>query len=747
VYETTLSTAAMDLGLLELILHEDMPDVQGYANASIRFSGPIDAPSFSGTLEIPDLVLRGWGPVELGSDFRYEYGALLARVRLADDIGELFDSEGSLLIDLVHLVRNPSETIEALETSPWRLSMRVPPRRLSAFPKGLAEGLLTDVDRLQVAASLTLAGGAFRTRGDLHASVDWLSSLSEGLCGSEANPRATLRAKLEGGNTDLTVDGVVGDAKVLDLEASAVTPLDEWLRAAEIPAWPVTRVSADFYEAPMESLPYVCRYAAGIVTAQLRATGLFGDDPKVSFFMQSDDFRARRLEPARRAGLVNTIVETPPAQGRVSAAYEDGLSEMDVNMQWWNEGSTTISAKLPLTWDRQNPVPVLSKRGDISGTANFDRMPLQALLAWTTGLVNVEGILEGSVTAQGRAESPSFVGSVELSDGRVKLKDVGQTLENVRGRAIFDEDGVAITDLRASDAKGTAKVDGRVGFRGLRLENVDFTVDANRFPLRQEGSVMARLSGKSRLIARFGEGELDGELRLRKLELDIPESSATPQDLAPHPEVFFVGESVEPARVSEPYRVHLKVLSEDRLVIRSRDQGFFVEATANLDTKIDEDLILQGTVKLHRGSFKVFGKRFEIRSGSMIFDGDPEMDPKVDLVARHSLRGSNDTVTVTVSGRLSDHRVQVERSDHQRSPSHRASGHRHHEATTRCQHVHGPSFSGNHQLPYGRGRRSLLGVAPIPVRRVGADFWHPDDGSRRRRCGRRHGGAGRVQRG
>jgi hypothetical protein len=38
----------------------------------------------------------------------------------------------------------------------------------------------------------------------------------------------------------------------------------------------------------------------------------------------------------------------------------------------------------------------------------------------------------------------------------------------------------------------------------------------------------------------------------------------------------------------------------------------------------------------------------------MVFDGDPDMDAKVDLVARHSLRGSNDTVSVTVSGRLSD---------------------------------------------------------------------------------------------
>jgi translocation and assembly module TamB len=270
------------------------------------------------------------------------------------------------------------------------------------------------------------------------------------------------------------------------------------------------------------------------------------------------------------------------------------------------------------------------------------------------GVVNVEGILQGSVTAQGRVRDPSFVGSVELSDGRVNLRAVGQTLEDVTGRAIFDEDGVAVTDLRATDTNGTAEVDGRVGFKKLQLKKMDFTVHADKFPLRSEGSIMARLDGSARMMAKFEDEGIDGEVRLQKLELDIPESTATPQDLARHPEVFFIGETYEPIRRTDAYEVKLKIRSEDRLVIRSRDQGFYVEATAKLDTRVAEEFTVEGTVNLHKGNFQVFGKRFEIRSGNMIFDGKPEMDAKVDLVARHSLRGSNDTVTVVVSGRLSN---------------------------------------------------------------------------------------------
>jgi len=662
VYETTLSTGAMDLTLLELFLEEDMPEIAGFADARISFSGPIDAPSFSGTVKVPELVVQGWGPAEVASTFRYEYGALLAKLTVGDDEGQLFESEGSLLVDLVHLVQNPSETVEALATSPWRLALRVPPRRLSAFPEALGKDLVPDAERLQVAGSLSIAGGAFRTRGDLHASFDWLSDTSEGLCGGASNPRATVRAQLIDGLTTITMDGVVADEKVVDVEASAETPLDDWLAAAEVPEWPLTRVSADFYDAPTENIPYVCEYAAGNVAAQLRGSGLFGDEPKLSFSLSSDDLRARRIEPARRSVLVNTIIETPPASNRINGSYDDGVGQIVADMEWWNGGATHLNARVPLKWDREHPVPTLADRGEVSGQANFDRMPLQAVLAWLAGAVNVEGIVEGGVSAQGTVRDPRLVGSLELSDGRVDLRTVGQTLENVTGKAIFDEDGVAISNLRATDTNGNVQVDGRVGFRNLKLDKADFLVKAAAFPLRQEGSIVARVEGNARMLAEFQEDALEGEVRLQTLAIDIPESSATPQDLAPHPEVFLIGETHERVHKPPAYPVRLKLRSEDRIVIQSRDQGFFVEASANLDTTIAEELLVSGAVNLHTGNFRVFGKRFDIRSGSMQFDGDAEMDAKVDMVARHSLRGSNDTISVTVSGRLSNPTIEFSSS-------------------------------------------------------------------------------------
>ncbi|MEM9728810.1 MAG: translocation/assembly module TamB domain-containing protein, partial [Myxococcota bacterium] len=396
------------------------------------------------------------------------------------------------------------------------------------------------------------------------------------------------------------------------------------------------------------------QYAAGDMEARLRATNLFGDVPKFSLHIDSDALRARRLEPGRGGVLVNTIVETPPAKNAIGLEYQDGVASVDASMDWWNGGGTKVKAEAPVVWDRKHKVPELAEKGELSGRADFDRMPLQAVLAWMAGIVNVQGILQGSVSARGTVQQPNFVGSVELTDGKVDLRTVGQTLEDVTGLAIFDEDGIEVSRLTASDAKGTAVANGRVGLDGLRPNKLDVEVDTKNFPLRQEGSIIARVDGDARLRAEFEEDELDGEVKLRKLALDIPESSATPQDLAPHPEVFFIGEDYGPVVRTDPYRVHLSIVSEDNVIIRSKDQGFYVEASTNLDTTLDDELTVKGNVNLRGGNFQVFGKRFELRSGNMVFDGDPDMDAKVDLVARHQLRGSNDTVTVTVSGRLSD---------------------------------------------------------------------------------------------
>lgn len=652
IYETTFNAGGMDLRLLQKLQPAGFPEVTGAADVNVKLSGPIDAPSFEGQITVPNLAIDDWSNLQARTEFRYEYGALSARAILGDASGELAEAEGSLLVDLVNLVKSPKETISTLDVSPWRLSARVPPRLLSALPRRFTRKF-PDAERIELAASLSLAGGAFKTQGDLHASMDWKILDGTGLCGAAISPHATLRAHIENDQTLAELDVLIGGKRSAFARASAPTPLDEWVVKAALPALPVTELTAKLEEAPTENIPYLCTYAAGPMSADLEVKGLFGNSPELHLSLDADALRARRLEPAARLGTVTTIVETPPASSRIELDYSKGLGSADAQMEWWNGGSTRIHAEVPLIWNRQHVMPALSPRGEVQGLANFDRMPLQAVLAWMAGAVNVQGILEGSVVARGPAQKPNFSGSVVLSDGKVDLRTVGQTLEDVAGRAIFDEDGVAIDGFTATDSNGKALVEGRTTLAGLKPEALDFVIRSQNFPLRQEGIIKARMDGDLRVIAKFLEEGMEGEVRIRDLDLNIPETQSTPQELASHPEIFFIDEEYElPAPQTYAMKFHL--LSQKPFWVRSRDQGFATRASADVWVTLDQEMLVKGSIQLEQGYFEVFGKRFDLKSASMVFDGDPDMDAKVDLVATHRLRGSSDSVTVTVSGRFSD---------------------------------------------------------------------------------------------
>ncbi len=656
VYEADLRCGAFDLELLERFLGKDWGAFGGYADAQVKLSGPVDAPTFHGTATIPQLKVGAWEALGLKSAFQYEYGSLIARVTGNDAKGELFDTEGSLLIDLPFFVTEPQKAVATLATSPWRLSVRVPPRSFDSLPKRYLKRMPKGIENLQVAASLTLAGGAFRTRGDLHASFDWKGQLGDALCGTQSNPRSTLRAELIDDVTTVSFDGLIGTRRTLLVDASAATPLDEWLRAAEIPELPTTQLKAALEDAPTEDVPFLCRYAGGPLRATLQIDNLFGADPKLAMQMQSDDLRARRVEPGVRTDAAASVVETPPAKMDLTATFDNGMAEAMGRWEWWNGGETKLDAKVPILWDRDHKVPELAEKGQMDAEASFDNMPLQAALAWMSGIVNVEGIMQGIVSARGPSRSPKVSGDLLISNGRVDLRTLGQTLREVEGQAIFNQEGVLEFDLHAVDAKGQVNAAGELKLDGLKPEQAIVRIKVSDFPVRQEGSVMASLDSSAQLSAKFDKDGLDARVDIASLEIDVPESKGSPQSLDTHPDIRLVDEETEKAPLRKPYLVNLNIDASQRFTVRSDAQGFSAVASAKLNVVYDDrGLIVLGRMELHGGYFEVFGKRFDVQSGSMSFRGDPEVNPQVSLVATHPLRGqSGQTVTITLTGNLDD---------------------------------------------------------------------------------------------
>lgn len=651
----------LDLALLRHLPFE-LPELQGRATGRGHAEGGLDAFDFEADVDVPalrvalpeSLRVEGDDPLSPPLGFRgrvgYADGGLTLRGSVRDEGGQLAEAETSVLLDLQSVLEDPSILPSLLDVAPWRLAVRLPPRRVDRWPLPLRRGIPSP-ENLLASGTFTLRGGAYRPAGDLSMHVAWLGPEEQG-CGPPSRPRVELGARLEGGVTKVELAGLVDDRRVIFGEAEAATPIDEWLRDLDRIAAPTTRATVWALGVPLDRLPYVCRELEGPLTASFELERLFGARPSLLAEVSSDALRVRRTSLDSRGRWI-TRSRSEPLRARVHAQLGNGRANADTELTWWNGGFTTARVGLPLTWGgTTNVTPVFEEDARLDGTLELVDTPLEAALFWLPQIDEARGGLFGTVDVRGIASDPLLEGEIELRDGRLAIPALGQRLDDVEGILVLEGRTLVLQRFEAHDGDGVASIAGDVTLERFSPVRADLALDAEAFPVRQEGSVLARLTGQSRLGAELFEGGLEGEVTIDGLSIWLGDDAGrSPQSLAPHPDVVVLGTDSE-ATSEEPYTVTLHVDATRPFSIKGEE--FAAELVALLELGYVDALQLKGEVELRSGHFDIFGKRFDVERGALVFDGETDLDPSVNLVAVHELRSrSGETVTVTASGRLS----------------------------------------------------------------------------------------------
>lgn len=282
-------------------------------------------------------------------------------------------------------------------------------------------------------------------------------------------------------------------------------------------------------------------------------------------------------------------------------------------------------------------------------------LPLQLITAWIPLFGHVEGTMDARVHAHGTLDAPVLGGQLHIRNGTVVLTGIGQRLRNVSGTIQLEEDGAYIDDLHARDGDGTVNVHGVIDLRGWTATGFDVRAEAVGFPVRDEGSIVARLRGEAGLNGTIGDDDVASELTIERLDVQLlSQGSRNPIELGDHPDVRIVGSTARREEAEDRYPLRIHIAQTPRFWVRSED--FAAEVSTELDVVYDSpETRISGELELHRGYFDVFGKRFEVDTGGMALDGSPTLDPIVTLVAHHQLSGGgrNDIVVVRATGTLS----------------------------------------------------------------------------------------------
>ena len=651
-YELTAAFENVDLALLQAF-DLGLPTLEGRGDGTLTASGTLDVFDFGATLRSDALRLDGMRPLGARLRVRYKDGALIAHASTRDSHGELAEIETALLLDLTTAIQQPELVSELLSLAPWRVAARVAPRDLGTLPPRLL-AMLPDVSRWRGSAALTIRGGAYQPHADLIADLEWVGDIGRTLCGRQSSPRFTVRSDLSGGKARVELHGLIRDRRFFFAEATADAPLAEWLASPETFALPPTDVEAFVERAPLEDVPYACEVAGGPLTVNVSAQGIFTDAPRIELDASSEEVILRQLAVTGRGTQrrVGVTASTDPFTLRIRSLLSQGLLGTDVEADFRGGGSALVRADVPVTGGSQ--LPALDPEGQVRADLDLMATPLATLLFWLPDIGEVDGFVDGFAHIDGSLTEPDVAGQFEVYRGHVELKSFGQRLDDIGGTLLFEGDRITLQGVSARDGDGTLRIAGDARLEGLFPSAVRLRLRADDFPVREEGSVMAALTGDAQLTGELSAEGFEGRVDTGSILVELPDDPGRdPISLDPHPEVQVAG-SERGGPADDAYVMHMVVDASNGFRMRGPDFAARLEAELDV-TYADPELRVDGGVQLTEGNFQVFGKRFDVERGWLAFDGSTTLDPQVNLVAVHPLRGRpGENVTVTAGGRLSN---------------------------------------------------------------------------------------------
>ena len=299
-----------------------------------------------------------------------------------------------------------------------------------------------------------------------------------------------------------------------------------------------------------------------------------------------------------------------------------------------------------------------------------DSLPLELVPQFTDAISNFHGRAYGRVAMRGTLKRPSLVGQMALRNGTVMLNSTGATFDNLTASIRMANDTVYVDSV-------AAKAVGDVHLRGT-LAVGDWREPAfNLYLTSRGGELMNNAHGKIRvdagiaLTGPFNGAYLSGGATIAQGVIYAPEPTGRHLVGAGDPELFNVLDTaltterdlfptVSP--LLKNLRVDMELSVKRNTWVRNREANVEMYTDDPVSVRAEQQAFaLTGVVNTDRGEYNFLSKRFQIKRGSIMFIGSPDLNPTLQITGEYQVQAARTlNISVLIGGTLRKPRLALQ---------------------------------------------------------------------------------------
>ena len=354
----------------------------------------------------------------------------------------------------------------------------------------------------------------------------------------------------------------------------------------------------------------------GDAEAKLRLSGTFQDpqlDGYVTYLEQSSADSKSRIKSQELKLKFKTL---------------ESILYVDTNYSLNKKPSGALQISLPLA-------KYLTYTNESNSSAQErDNFPLEATLKGhlelsaseallNPELHNLRGSLKLDLQVEGTFGQPNLVGEASLEKGRYTNEVSEVTWENIQAKLVGKGEVLELKTLRLENGdSGYISMSGKVNWAASQRNQPNailLNLQAKNARLIDRRNLLAEVGGKLDLTGSFKELTLEGLLELAPLHASI--DSAISSSI-PSIEVHEVSEHEDTSSQMLPIvNLDLRIVAEQQAYIRGRGLEAELEGEVNVQGTASEPMV-DGRFGTRRGKMDLFGKRFTLEQGEVLFSND-----------------------------------------------------------------------------------------------------------------------------
>ena len=305
----------------------------------------------------------------------------------------------------------------------------------------------------------------------------------------------------------------------------------------------------------------------------------------------------------------------------------------------------------------------------LTGRLSIDSLYLPDISRIVPGARLTAGVLRTHITLSGTAKQPRAVGAASLAGGAALIEALGVQVHDANASLQLAEDRITIerVAVRAGkDPEGSAELTGTLGLvdsARVELHLRTASMPVMRLPTTADLDVTSDLQ----LVGPYARPTLSGRITVDHGVLRLPDMGRAGVVGVDDTAFVRLVDSLAPARIErasaplERFAIgDVQIVMGPNVWLRSAEASvqlggsIGLEAAAPGPDVTEGQIALRGRLVTQRGNYRLnigaFIRSFELEQGSVQFNGEPELNPKLDINALYSREGSDD-LTATSAGR------------------------------------------------------------------------------------------------